>query len=69
MPRNLSNLERDVGTDSYLIKQKPVIRKRACNYLSFAPRPTSLNPKPFPPVLTFELCLFDYMALGAVSSL
>ena len=55
---------RDVGT--FLLEQKPVLHKRASNYLSFEPRPTSLNPRTFPPVpgscsMSLKLYLSYYM--------
>ena len=53
---HLSDPDRDVGT--FLLEQKPVLRKRACIYLSFEPRPTS-----YLFLLSLKLCLSYYMAL------
>ena len=65
---HLSDLYRDVGT--FLLEQKPILRKRACNYLSFESRPTSLNPRPFPPVLEimFVLLYNTWCSLTALKS-
>ena len=50
---HLSDLDKDVGT--FLLERKPILCKRDCNYLSF--EPTSLNSRPFLPVLSFFLSL------------
>ena len=53
-----SVLDRDVET--FLLEQKPTLRKRTSNYLSFQPQSISLNPTPLA-FLTLKLYLSYYM--------